>query len=419
MLAWKEFTVKNCIVIQSGGPTAAINASLAGVIKRATEVGYDHIYGGINGIVGVLSQNICDLTSKINEDPDFIEKLKVTPAMYLGSCRLRLPDPKTEPAIYDTLYSYFRKLDIDTFFGIGGNDSMDTVMKLAGFFGRKGAPIRVIGIPKTIDNDLLYTDHTPGFGSAAKYVAATLREMAYDTMIYPVKSITVVEVMGRDSGWLTAASALARTRDINAPQLIYLPEITFSIENCIADTKALLKKRNSVLIAVSEGIKDANGDYISAADAKEDKFGHVMLSGAGKALEHILGQALGVKIRSVELNIPQRCAAHLASKTDIEEAFGLGYAGVDLAEEQKSGLMTTIIRDSGDDYHISYGAVPVSEVANGVKCVPRDFINERGNNVTDKMVRYLEPLIQGEVDVPFNDGLPDFLPIPHLQDTAE
>ena len=411
--------MKNCIVIQSGGPTAAINSSLAGVIKRASEVGYDHIYGGINGIVGVLSQKVCDLTEKISEDPDFIEKLKKTPAMYLGSCRLRLPDPKSEPAIYDTLYSYFRSLDIDTFFGIGGNDSMDTVMKLAYYFKRKGSPIRVIGVPKTIDNDLMFTDHTPGFGSAAKYVASTIREMAYDTMIYPVKSITVVEVMGRDSGWLTAASALARTESVSAPQLIYLPEVPFSIENCIADTKALLKQRNSVLIAVSEGIRDRKGDYISASDAKEDKFGHLMLSGAGKALEHILGQALGVKIRSVELNIPQRCASHLASKTDIEEAFGLGSAGVDLAEEGKTGLMTSIERVSEDPYQISYSSVPVSDVANGVKNVPRDFINERGNDVTEKMVEYLKPLIQGKVDLSFNDGLPDFLPIPHLVDTTD
>ena len=411
--------MKNCIVIQSGGPTAAINASLAGVIKRASEVGYDHAYGGINGIVGVLSQNICDLTEKMNADPDFIEKLKVTPAMYLGSCRLRLPDPNAEQAVYESLYSYFRSHDIETFFGIGGNDSMDTVMKLASFFSKKDHPISVIGIPKTIDNDLLCTDHTPGFGSAAKYVAATLREMAYDTMIYPVKSITIVEVMGRDSGWLTAAAALARTNEINAPQLIYLPEVPFSIENCIADTRSLLKERNSVLIAVSEGVKDANGDYISAADAKKDKFGHAMLSGAGKALEHILGQALGVKIRSVELNIPQRCAAHLASKTDLDEAFGLAGAGVDLAEEKKTGLMATMVRESGDDYRISYGSVPVSEVANGVKSVPRDFINERGNDVTDKMVKYLKPLIQGEVEVPFNEGLPDFIPIPHLQENAD
>ena len=265
----------------------------------------------------------------------------------------------------------------------------------------------------------MFTDHTPGFGSAAKYVASTIREMAYDTMIYPVKSITVVEVMGRDSGWLTAASALARTESVSAPQLIYLPEVPFSIENCIADTKALLKQRNSVLIAVSEGIRDRKGDYISASDAKEDKFGHLMLSGAGKALEHILGQALGVKIRSVELNIPQRCASHLASKTDIEEAFGLGSAGVDLAEEGKTGLMTSIERVSEDPYQISYSSVPVSDVANGVKNVPRDFINERGNDVTEKMVEYLKPLIQGEVDLSFNDGLPDFLPIPHLVDTTD
>jgi len=412
--------VKNCIVIQSGGPTAAINASLAGVIKRASEAGYDHIYGGINGIVGVLSQKVMDLTEKMAEDPDFIEKLYRTPAMYLGSCRLRLPDPNVEPAIYDALYSHFKRLDIDTFFGIGGNDSMDTVMKLASYFKKKGSSIKVIGVPKTIDNDLLYTDHTPGFGSAAKYVATTIREMAYDTMIYPVKSITIAEIMGRDSGWLTAASALARTKDLNAPQLIYLPEVLFSVKECIEDTKMLLKNRNSVLIAVSEGIRDTDGDYISAsALEKDDKFGHAQLSGAGKALEHILGQALGFKIRSVELNIPQRCATHLASKTDLDEAFGLGSAAVCLAEEGKTGLMTTIQRDDSENYHVTYGSVPVYEVANGVKKVPRDFINERGNDVTEKMIDYLKPLIKGEVDMSYNDGLPEFLPVGHLTSTID
>lgn len=404
--------MKNCIVIQSGGPTAAINSSLAGVISAAKEAGYDRIYGGINGIAGVLAQNVCDLTEKMNSVDDFIERLRVTPAMYLGSCRLRMPDPKAEPVMYDELYSYFRSLDIDTFFGIGGNDSMDTVMKLAYYFKKKGSPIRVVGVPKTIDNDLVCTDHTPGFGSAAKYVAATLREMAFDTMIYPVKSITIAEIMGRDAGWLTAASALARTENVNAPQLIYLPEVPFSIKECIADTRAILEERNSVLIAVSEGIRDVDGDYISASDAKEDKFGHVMLSGAGKALEHILGQAIGVKIRSVELNIPQRCASHLASKTDLDEAFELGRQGVALAEAGKTGLMTTIQRKNNSPYEVEYSSVPVSDVANGIKSVPRNFINERGNDVTEDMVSYLKPLIQGEVEVPFKDGLPDFLPGP-------
>ena len=408
--------MKNCIIIQSGGPTAAINASLAGVIHAASEAGFDHIYGAVNGIVGVLSQNVIDLSEKMASDDRFLDRMILTPAMYLGSCRMRMPDPKAEPAIYDTLYGYFKSLDITAFFGIGGNDSMDTVAKLSAYFNGRNAQISVIGVPKTIDNDLFETDHTPGFGSAAKYVAATMREMAYDTMIYPVKSITIVEIMGRDSGWLTAASALARTESITAPQLIYLPEVAFSVEQCIADTKELLKHRNSVLIAVSEGIKDQSGEYIASADAKEDKFGHRMLSGTGKAIEHILGNALGIKIRSVELNIPQRCGIHLASKTDLDEAYQLGEAAVLLAKEGVSGRMVIIERKDTMEYQVGYSSIPVSEVANGIKKVPRSWINERGNDVTQEMIDYLSPLIQGEVKLPYRNGLPEFLPIDHLTD---
>ncbi|MDD6380707.1 MAG: 6-phosphofructokinase [Lachnospiraceae bacterium] len=411
--------MKNCIIIQSGGPTTAINASLAGVIHAAREAGYDHIYGAVNGIVGVLSQNVIDLSERVAADDRFLEKLVRTPAMYLGSCRMRMPDPKAEPAIYDTLYGYFRSLDVKAFFGIGGNDSMDTVAKLSSYFNSRNADISVIGVPKTIDNDLFATDHTPGFGSAAKYVATSMREMAYDTMIYPVKSITIVEIMGRDSGWLTAASALARTEGLPAPQLIYLPEVPFSVENCIADTKQILKKRNSVMIAVSEGIKDKDGEYIASADAKEDKFGHKMLSGTGKAIEHILGNALGIKIRSVELNIPQRCGIHLASKTDLDEAYQLGEAAVLLAKEGISGRMVVIERKDTFDYQVGYSSVPVSEVANGIKKVPREWINERGNDVTEEMISYLSPLIQGEVKLTYSNGLPEFLPIDHLTDTIQ
>ncbi|MDY6352014.1 MAG: 6-phosphofructokinase [Lachnospiraceae bacterium] len=410
--------MKNCIIIQSGGPTSAINSSLAGVVKGAIEAGYSHVYGAVNGIVGVLSQNVIDITEIAKKDDSFQRRLSHTPAMYLGSCRMRMPDPKMEPAIYDALYAFFKSLDITAFFGIGGNDSMDTIAKLSAYFGSKNAGISVIGIPKTIDNDLLATDHTPGFGSAAKYVATTVREMAYDTMIYPVKSITIVEIMGRDSGWLTAASALARGNGVDAPQLIYLPEVPFSVEQCIADTRSLLKHRNSVLIAVSEGIRDSSGEYIASADAKEDKFGHKMLSGTGKAIEHILSNALGTKIRSVELNIPERCGIHLASKTDLDEAYKMGQVAVGLADKGLSGRMVVIERADASDYKPVYSSVPVQEVANGVRMVPRDYISESGNDVTEKMTDYLSPLIQGQVEIEYRDGLPDFLPIDHLMDTT-
>ncbi|MBQ1597584.1 MAG: 6-phosphofructokinase [Lachnospiraceae bacterium] len=405
--------MKNCVIIQSGGPTAAINASLAGVVYKAKEMGYDRIYGAINGIAGVLRHHLIDLTERLS-DPEFLDKLMVTPAMYLGSCRNRMPDPIAEPAQYEQMFSFFKEKEIVAFFGIGGNDSMDTVAKLSAYAAKVNSPIRVMGVPKTIDNDLMQIDHTPGFGSAAKYVATSLLEMAHDTMIYPVKSITIVEIMGRDAGWLTAASALARTSYSNAPQLIYLPEVPFSITECIEDTEKLLRERNSVVIAISEGIRDKEGNYISASDSAVDKFGHQQLSGAGKALEHILGQAIGVKIRSVELNIPQRCGTHLASQTDLLEARALGEYGVELAEKGETGLMASLERSSDEPYKVSYKGVSVAEVANGVRNVPREFINERGNDVNEKMLSYLRPLILGEPKITYENGLPEFLDVSHL-----
>ncbi|SCW61388.1 6-phosphofructokinase 1 [Lachnospiraceae bacterium C10] len=405
--------MKNCVIIQSGGPTAAINASLAGVIDQAKKMGYDRIYGAINGIAGVLRHHLIDLTEKLDEE-DFLDKLMVTPAMYLGSCRNRMPDPIAEPAQYEQMFAFFREMNIVAFFGIGGNDSMDTVAKLSAYAAKTDSPVRVMGVPKTIDNDLMQIDHTPGFGSAAKYVAASMLEMAHDTMIYPVKSITIVEIMGRDAGWLTAATALARNTYSDAPQLIYLPEVPFSITECIEDTERLLRERNSVLIAISEGIRDKEGKYISASDSAVDKFGHQQLSGAGKALEHILGQALGVKIRSVELNIPQRCGTHLASQTDLLEARALGEHAVKLVEQGKTGLMASLERIDGENYQVAYCGVPVAEVANGVRSVPRDFINERGNDVNEKMLNYLKPLIVGEPKISYVDGLPQFLDVSHL-----
>jgi 6-phosphofructokinase 1 len=405
--------MKNCVIIQSGGPTAAINASLAGVIDQAKKMGYDRIYGAINGIAGVLRHHLIDLTEKLDEE-DFLDKLMVTPAMYLGSCRNRMPDPIAEPAQYEQMFAFFREMNIVAFFGIGGNDSMDTVAKLSAYAAKTDSPVRVMGVPKTIDNDLMQIDHTPGFGSAAKYVATSMLEMAHDTMIYPVKSITIVEIMGRDAGWLTAATALARNTYSDAPQLIYLPEVPFSITECIEDTERLLRERNSVLIAISEGIRDKEGKYISASDSAVDKFGHQQLSGAGKALEHILGQALGVKIRSVELNIPQRCGTHLASQTDLLEARALGEHAVKLVEQGKTGLMASLERMDGENYQVAYCGVPVAEVANGVRSVPRDFINERGNDVNEKMLNYLKPLIVGEPKISYVDGLPQFLDVSHL-----
>ncbi len=409
--------MSNCIIAQSGGPTVAINASLSGVLK-ANEISrqFEHVYGSLNGITGILDDRIIDLTSYVEKDADFIERLAITPAMFLGSCRYKMPQPDTAEGkeIYDHIFRYFEKYDVDTFFYIGGNDSMDTVMQLSKYAAMIGSSVKVLGIPKTIDNDLCHTDHTPGFGSAAKYVATSVREVAHDAYIYGIKSVTIVEIMGRDAGWLTAASALARTENSPAPHLIYLPEAAFNVKQCIADVKKLLEFENNVIIAISEGIRDENGSYISTTDAGSDIFGHNHLSGAGKSLEHILKIALDVKVRSIEINVLQRCASHLASLTDLEESKAQGAYAVTMAKEGHTGEMMTIVRKDSASYETEIGSFPIDQIANGVKNVPREWINEDGNDVTEEMISYLRPLILGEPQIPYKNGLPDYLEVPHL-----
>lgn len=407
--------MKNAIIAQSGGPTVAINASLAGVLNYNIKNGiFENVYGSLNGITGILEDRFINLSEKINEIDGFVEKLVVTPAMYLGSCRYKMPLPEDNKEIYEKIFDFFKKHDIDAFFYIGGNDSMDTVDRLSKYATSINSDVRVIGIPKTIDNDLVHIDHTPGFGSAAKYVATSILEMAHDTYIYHVKSVTIVEIMGRDAGWLTAASALARNEYSKAPHLIYLPEAAFDAKECVEDVKALLEKQDDVIIAISEGIRDKDGNYFSASESKLDKFGHVQLSGAGKALEHLIANEIGCKVRSVELNILQRCATHQASLTDLEESVKLGEKACELAKDGKTGLMATITRTSDKPYEVVYGGHPVCEIANGVKAVPREWINERGNDVTEEMLTYLKPLIKGEAKLEYVDGLPQYLDVTHL-----
>ena len=407
--------MKNAIIAQSGGPTVAINASLAGVLNYNIKNGiFENVYGSLNGITGILEDRFINLSEKINEIDGFVEKLVVTPAMYLGSCRYKMPLPEDNKEIYEKIFDFFKKHDIDAFFYIGGNDSMDTVDRLSKYAASINSDVRVIGIPKTIDNDLVHIDHTPGFGSAAKYVATSILEMAHDTYIYHMKSVTIVEIMGRDAGWLTAASALARNGYSKAPHLIYLPEAAFDAKECVEDVKALLEKQDDVIIAISEGIRDKDGNYFSASESKLDKFGHVQLSGAGKALEHLIANEIGCKVRSVELNILQRCATHQASLTDLEESVKLGEKACELAKDGKTGLMATITRTSDKPYEVVYGGHPVCEIANGVKAVPREWINERGNDVTEEMLTYLKPLIKGEAKVEYVDGLPQYLDVTHL-----
>ena len=306
--------MKNCFVAQSGGPTVAINASLAGVIAGVAESGiYDTLYGSVNGIKGIIDDNLMNLSNTIAGNPELMKRLIHTPAMYLGSCRFKLPSWKEDVSVYETIFNRFKEYNIGAFFYIGGNDSMDTVLKLSDYARSIGSDIRIIGVPKTIDNDLMVTDHTPGFGSAAKYVATSVLEVAHDTYIYAVKTVTIIEIMGRDAGWLTAAAALARNSYSNAPQLIYLPETDFNREEFVEDVRCLLKTNDSVVVAVSEGIHDADGKYISAGESSADTFGHSQLSGVGKALEYIIKDTLGVKVRSIEINTLQRCGAHISS----------------------------------------------------------------------------------------------------------
>jgi 6-phosphofructokinase 1 len=406
---------KNCIVAQSGGPTAAINASLAGVVSGVMKSNkFDICYGSLNGITGILNNTLVEL-SKTAEQPGFIEQLTISPAMYLGSCRFKMPEATANEEIYKQIFACFEQLNIGAFFYIGGNDSMDTVLKLSNYAKKINYDISIIGVPKTIDNDLCETDHTPGFGSAAKYIATTMLEIAHDTFIYKLKSVTIVEIMGRDAGWLTASAALARNSYNETPDYIYLPEVDFDKDAFVNDIRKALEKKDNVIIAVSEGIHDKDGEYITAGEAAADTFGHKQLSGAGKALEAIVKKEIGVKVRSVEINVLQRCAAHLLSETDIKESFAQGEKAVSLAEENITASMVCIKRISNMPYDINYSYAPIENIANEAKSIPREWINEAGNDVTDELIAYLTPLIQGECTIPYVNGLPAYANISHLR----
>lgn len=400
---------RNCLVAQSGGPTAAINSSLAGVISAALKSSLiKKVYGARNGIQGVLEERLSLLNDIFNQEENII-KLQNTPSMYLGSCRYKLTDYHKDPSDYDKICEILTKYDIGYFFYIGGNDSMDTVAKLSSYTKDKGMDVKVIGVPKTIDNDLFCIDHTPGFGSAAKYIATSVLEMAHDTYIYAIDTVLIVEIMGRNAGWLTAASSLARTSYSEAPHLIYLPEREFDKADFVKRVSELLKEKHHVIVAVSEGIKDRDGNYISAQGGKVDKFGHVMLSGTGKVLEQIVAEEIGCKVRSVELNVLQRAASHVASKTDIEESFELGVNAVKLSMEGKSGVMSTLNRVSDEPYRVVFGEADINQVANFEKKIPAEWITEDGCDVTKEMETYLRPLIQGENPVHYEKGIPEYL----------
>lgn len=405
----------NCIVAQSGGPTVAINASLAGVIdgvKKSNK--FTRVYGAIHGIQGVLDNNFIDLSLMALSKFPLVNTLELSPAMYLGSCRYKLPDFEVDSKPYEIIFDRFEEYQVAAFFYIGGNDSMDTVDKLSKYAKKIGSDVKIVGIPKTIDNDLCHTDHTPGFGSAAKYVASTMLEIAHDTYIYQIPSVVIVEIMGRDAGWLTAASCLARNDYSPAPHLIYLPEVDFDEDQFIEDIKNVLKTSRCVIVAVSEGIHDKDGNYISATSTVADKFGHAQLSGTGKALESLVKDRMDIKVRSIELNVLQRCAAHISSRTDINESFALGQAAVKYAAEDMTAVMSTIKRVSNDPYQWIIEPENVALIANQAKTIPLEWITPEKNDVTPEMEAYLRPLIIGEVSLQYKDGLPMYLPVNHL-----
>ena len=405
----------NAVVGQSGGPTAAINATLSGVIRGALSAKDDGIIGTLfgmrNGIEGLLSEELVDLF-EIFDTEEKLTTLEATPAAALGSCRKRLKDFSTDREAYEKLFDIFRRYNIRYFFNIGGNDSMDTVLKLSEYSSEQDWEMRFVGVPKTIDNDLAATDHTPGFGSAAKFVATTMKEILRDVSVYKIPAVTIVEVMGRDAGWLTASAALPALSG-DAPDLIYLPERSFSPEEFIEDLKAIQKTKPTVLVAVSEGIRLEDGRYVGeGTDSRAvDAFGHKALSGAGRVLEALVKKKIGCKVRSVELNLPQRCASHIASLTDIDESVMIGGAAVKAALFGSTGVMMTFERENAPEYSVRIRTANIKGIANEIRRVPDEYINDRGNGITEAGIAYLAPLILGELNPIYENGMPKHIVI--------
>ena len=403
----------NIIVGQSGGPTAAINSSLAGVYKTAIDRGVKKVYGMRYGIQGLLSEKYVDLSEHITSDLD-LELLKRTPAAYLGSCRYKLPEIHENPEVYEKIFEILYKLEIELFIYIGGNDSMDTIRKLSDYAIVKGHKIKFMGVPKTIDNDLAMTDHTPGYGNAAKYIGTSVKEIIRDcdAMEYSKGMVTIVEVMGRNAGWLTAAAALAKGEDCEGPDLIYLPELAFDMDKFMGKIKTLIEKKNSVVVAVSEGIRLEDGRYVCELASSVDyvdAFGHKQLTGTASYLASRIAGELGCKTRAVEFSTLQRAASHLLSRVDIVEAFEVGGAAVKAADEGDTGKMVTLERTSNDPYHCTTNLIDVHKVSNVERIVPREWINEDGDHVTEAFIDYAMPLIQGEIRPILVNGIPRHL----------
>ena len=399
----------NLLVGQSGGPTAVINGSLYGVVSEGlANPAIGKVIGMVNGIEGFLAGRTMEM-APLAENGE-LERIRTTPGSFLGSCRYKLPEDLSDP-VYPELFKKFEEFEIGYFFYIGGNDSMDTVSKLSRYAASVGNMIRIIGVPKTIDNDLVETDHTPGFGSAAKYVASTVREIAIDASVYDNKqSVTIVEIMGRHAGWLTAASVLARKFEGDNPVLIYLPEVAFDTDVFIEKVKEKLQTTSNLVVCISEGINDGNGTFVCelASDVGVDNFGHKMLTGSGKYLENLVKEKLGVKVRSVELNVCQRCSSSCLSATDLNEAVESGRFAVKAAIDGETGKMITFIRKSSEPYELEFGTADVNIICNMEKPVPQEWITENGSDIGGEFIAYAKPLVQGNVEVPMKDGLPYF-----------
>ena len=397
----------NCLIAQSGGPTAAINATLCGAYDKAEKMNeIETVYGGLNGILGIMDGKLIDLNPILGNEENK-ELLMTTPSSFLGSCRYKLKGEED----YKKIFEVFEKYNIRYFFYIGGNDSMDTILQLKAFAAKQDYEIMLMGMPKTIDNDLTEIDHTPGFGSSAKFIATTIKEIACDTNVYDINSIIIAEVMGRHAGWLALSAALATDREGNClADLIYVPEVSFEYDKFLDDLKLIQKNKKQIIVVVSEGLKDKNGKFLSEISVMgEDMFGHVQLGGTAKYIENRIREDLNVKVRSVEINVLQRCAAHIVSATDIDESFIIGQKGVEYAVEGNSGKMVVSRRVEGFEYKLEYDCEEIEKIANNEKCVPLDYLNDKKNHVSQKAIDYLSPLIKGEKKIKYENGLPVYL----------
>ena len=403
----------NIVVGQSGGPTAVINTSVAGVYAAAKKLGVKKIYGMVHGIQGFLQDNLIDLGEYLDDETG-IELLKRTPSAFPGSCRFKMPKIEGHEDVYEKVFEIMEKHDIECLFYAGGNDSMDTVKMLSDYAAAHNKPQRFMGVPKTIDNDLPVTDHCPGYGSAAKYIATSMKEIIRDNESFGVEKPTVciVEIMGRHAGWLTAAAALSRGDDCSGPDAIYLPEVTFDMDKFMEKVKHLAATKSSVVIAVSEGVALADGRFVcelgNASDFV-DAFGHKQLSGCAATLANKVAAETGLKTRAVEFSTLQRAATHLASLTDINEAFQVGYDAVKAAEEGKTGMMITLDRNGDDPYQCGTSAYDIHAIANVERPVPAEWITEDGCDVNEGYIKYARPLIMGELQPLFINGVPRHL----------